>query len=391
MGSPRPNRALITAREAKGYSQRGLAAHARAKGLELGLVVPELDAVAKQIYRLERGTTARPGEDFYLPALCAALGRTAAELFGEAAAVPPPARAAGWRVMSRKYMPVFVGADTAAQLATDAELVDRVCDWLLTRAGTLTFPGGHCRVTVFGFGVVVVELVEKRTFSSIAELAVWRKTSYRSAQADVPELLGARWSALTGVEPAYVLSSYQLVDQHWQGEDLHTAMRLLSAPAVLLERRDGDPNAEALAQAEVAERACFRDGFTRPDIATFGIEGVSIGYASWSGVSYLPLSPGRAVDPEDLATFETVVQALWCYTHMISVAVEAGKDPVVPEAFGWRFLRACVSHLTSARPQETGQDRMMRDAILSSSRLATQLVDACAVLHDVAPPLTGRR
>ena len=159
---------------------------------------------------------------------------------------------------------------------------------------------------------------------------------------------------------------------------------------MLLERRDGDLGPEALAQAEVAERVCLRDGFNRPDIATFGIEGVSVGYASWSGVSYLPLCPGRAVDPEDLATFETVVQALWCYTHVISVAVEAGEDPVVPEAYGWRFLRACVSHLTSARPQETGPDRMAKDAILRSSRLATQLADVCVVLRDVAP-LAGRR
>lgn len=392
MGSSRPNRALIAAREAKGYSQRSLAAHAREKGLELGLaVVPELDAVCKQVYRLERGTTARPGEDFYVPALCAALGRSASELFGEAVAVPASARTAGWRVVSRKYVPVVVGAEAAALLATDAQLVERVCDWLPVRVGILDGGGeGRCTVSVFGFGVVVVELVEEQTFSSIAELAVWRRTSYRRALTRVPELLSVRWPALVDTEAAYVLSTFQLVDQHWQGEDLHTAMRLLSAPAVLLERRDGEPGAEALAQAEVAERACLRDGFTRPDIDTFGIEGVSIGYASWSGVSYLPLSPSRAVDPEDLATFETVVQALWCYTHLISAAVQAGQDPVVPDGYGWRFLRACLSHLISARPQETGQDRMMRDAILSTSRLVAQLTDAHAVLRDV-PPLPGRR
>lgn len=84
------------------------------------------------------------------------------------------------------------------------------------------------------------------------------------------------------------------------------------------------------------------------------------------------------------------MQALWCYTNMISEVIENGNDPIVPESYGWRFLRACLSRLTAARPRETGQQRMMKDAILNTSRLTTQLVDAHTILRDMAQ-LAGRR
>lgn len=390
MSGPKPNRAFIAAREAKGYSQRTLAARAREAGLRLDLPVPELEAICKQVYRLERGTIARPGEDFYLPALCAALSRSAAELFGEAAPVAAVDRANGWRVTSRKYAPIWIGSAAAAELAEDTRFVDGAHEWMAVKSTRLPCSAGACTLSVFGFGVLVAEIVEELVFTSVAEFAVWRKSSYRTASDQLASCIGGLWPQLERNQPAYVLSTYRLHDQHWQGEDFHTALRLLCAPAVLLERHGGVPGAEVLARAEVAERVCFRDGFNRPDIETFGIDGVALGYASWSGVSYFAIAPARAISEDELASFQHVVQALWCYTNMISEVVENGDDPVVPDEYGWRFVRACLSRLTSARPRESGQHRMMRDAILSTSRLTTQLVDAHAILRDLAP-LAGRR
>lgn len=390
MADPRPNRALIAAREAKGYSQRQLAARARDAGLQLRLPAPELDAICKQIYRLERGTIARPGDDFYLPALCAALERPAPELFGEATPIAPADRGRGWRVSSRKYVPIYLGADAAANLANDNRFRERACEWMTAQVTEVPYPEGTCTLTLFDFGVMVAEIVEELVFNSVAEFAVWRKASYRAARERIGILISERWPVLGEQRPSYVLSTYRLLDQHWRGEDLHTAMRLLSVPSVLLERHDGDPCEQILAKAEVAERVCFRDGFNRPDIETFGIDGVAAGYASWSGVSYLAICPARAISADEMASFQTVVQALWCYTNMISEVVEAGEDPVVPDAYSWRFVRACLSQLTSARPRETGQHRIMKDAILTTSRLTTQLVDAHAILRDLAP-LVGRR
>lgn len=390
MAGSRPNRALIAAREAKGYSQRTLAAHAREAGLRLDLPAPELEAICKQIYRLERGTTARPGEDFYLPALCAALGRSAAELFGEAAPVAAVDRANGWRVTSRKYAPIWIGSAAAAELAEDARFSNCAHEWMDAKSTRLPYSGGTCTLSLFPFGVLVAEIVDDLVFTSVAEFAVWRKSSYRATRDQLARCVGELWPQLEQTQPAYVLSTYRLHDQHWHGEDLHTALRLLCAPAVLLERHVGDPSEQVLARAEVAERVCFRDGFNRPDIETFGIDGVALGYASWAGVSYFAIAPARAIGEDEMASFQNVVQALWCYTNMISEVVENGDDPVVPDEYGWRFIRACLSRLTSARPRESGQHRMMRDAILSTSRLTTQLVDAHAILRDLAP-LVGRR
>lgn len=390
MAENKPNRALIAAREAKGYSQRQLAAHARDAGLRLRLPAPELDAICKQIYRLERGTIARPGDDFYVPALCAALGRTPPELFGEATPVAAADRVRGWRVISRKYVPIYLGPGGAAVIAADTQLTTCEREWMSVQAVQVPYPDARCTLNLFGFDVLVAEIVEELVFTSVAEFAVWRRTSYRTARERVAALVSCRWPQLDQHQPTYVLSTYRLLDQHWHGDDLHTAMRLLCAPGVLLERHVGDPSEEVLARAEVAERVCFRDGFNRPDIETFGIDGVAVGYASWAGVSYLALSPARAISEEEMASFQIVVQALWCYTNMIAGVVEAGDDPVVPNEYGWRFVRACLSRLTSARPRENAQHRMMRDAILSTSRLTTQLVDAHAILRDLAP-LVGRR
>ncbi|MGH3616309.1 MAG: hypothetical protein ACRDRK_27685 [Pseudonocardia sp.] len=388
--TPKPNRALIAAREAKGYSQRTLAAHAREAGLRLDLPAPELDAICKQVYRLERGSIARPGEDFYVPALCAALGRTASELFGEPVPVAAADRSKGWRVTSRKYAPMWIGSEAAVELAMDSRFTDCAREWMAAKELRLPHDEGACNLTLFGFGVLVAEIVEEMVFTSIAEFAVWRKASYRAARHALATRVAERWPRLEPVQAAYVLSTHRLHDQHWHGQDLHTALRLVCAPSVLLERHVGDPDEQVLARAEMAERVCFRDGFNRPDIETFGIAGVALGNASWAGVSYLALAPARAIGEEEMASFQNVVQALWCYTNMISGLVEDGEDPVLPDEYGWRFIRACLSRLTAARPTESGQHRMMRDAILSTSRLTAQLVDAHAILRDLAP-LVGRR
>jgi hypothetical protein len=387
-GRCRPNRALIAAREAKGYSRNQLAARVRAAGRELGLPAPELDAIGKQLYRLERGVTTRPGGDFYLPALCSALGLSAAELFAEH--VPAaPTDDAGLVITSHKFIPVYVGAEAAAAIGADESCEASTCEWLPSRRATIPLDLGPCTLTVFEFGVVVAHLVEEQRFDSLAELAVWRRQSYPVAREQVFEQLRARWPSI--VEPPhYVLSAYWLSEPHWSGDDLETALRILCAPSALLARKDGQSLDDMLVAAEVAERACFRDGFHHPEIKQFGVAGASIGHASWAGVSYLPLAPDRALTPDELVTFETVVQALWCYTNMIAAVVEDGDDPVVPDQYSWRFLRACHSRLTSARPRETGQHRMMKDAILATSRLPGQLLDAHAVLRDL-DHLVGRR
>ena len=183
--------------------------------------------------------------------------------------------------------------------------------------------------------------------------------------------------------PTSVQSTFWLNQQPpWAGNDLRTGMRLLSCPGLLIDRAPGLTDAERLAAAQDAERACFGDGFDPPVLEGFGLSGVAIGYASWAGVSYLPIAPTRAIPAADLHRFETVVQALWCYTHTISTSTEQNQNPTILHEHGWSFLRGCHSRLTIAHPRESSQHRNMRDAILSTSRLPAQLLEASTILRD---------
>ncbi|SFX72796.1 hypothetical protein OH786_02685 [Streptomyces atratus] len=65
---------------------------------------------------------------------------------------------------------------------------------------------------------------------------------------------------------------------------------------------------------------------------------------------------------------QQTVQALWCFTRQIQQMIEDGQDPSMPEQYGWRFLRAAYSRLTTARAQETAQHVLMREAIMHRPR-----------------------
>jgi hypothetical protein len=179
-----------------------------------------------------------------------------------------------------------------------------------------------------------------------------------------------------------VLSAYWLSRPKWAGEQLDTAVRLLAMPSVLLDRDPCD-NRTLLHGAELVERTLLSDhNVDRTDLTPFGSRGVSIGYASWSGIAYHPVAPRRALTEDDLVACELLVQAIWCFTHETLRQVELGADPVVPASFGWRFLRGVRSRLTAPRPLETGQHASMRDAVLLTSRLSQQMDAAMDALRE---------
>ena len=155
----------------------------------------------------------------------------------------------------------------------------------------------------------------------------------------------------------------------------------MCVPSILLDRLQDD-DAVLLARAEVAERAHLRTGFTHPDIIEFGVPGVAIGCASWSGVVYAPLAPARALHPHELVTLEVVAQSLWCYTAHLLDAAARGEDLTLSPRYGWRFLRTWRARLLTARPTETGQVRMMRDAVLATCGLLNRLDEAQDLLRD---------
>lgn len=378
-GNPLPNRALIEARKDLGLGQRRLAVRCQEVGLRQDRQPPDVDSIERAIRRIERGEVQRPRGDFYVPTLCEVLGKTPMELFGEAAAVRTPGST--FTVTSHKFAPVFIGAEDAAELIRCGIFVSDTCEWMSTNTSDLAHPSGRCTATVFDFGVLVFHITENCSFASVAELAVWRRLSHQTARSWADETTRKQWPTLEG-NPQYVLSTYWIDEHCWQPDDLRTAIRLLCVPSVLLSRATNSSDEALMAGAEIAERSQFREGFDPPNVTAFGVDGVSLGYASWSGVAYLPLSPTRALSPDELVEFETLVQALWCYTETVATIVQEGKDPMMPEAYSWRFLRGCRSRLASARPRETNQVRLMRDAILTTSRVTSQLTDAEVILRE---------
>jgi hypothetical protein len=119
-----------------------------------------------------------------------------------------------------------------------------------------------------------------------------------------------------------------------------------------------------------------------PDVVSFGVHGVSTGHAGWSGVAYAPHAPERALTLQKLVACELTVQALWCFSLQTQKLVEDGRDPTTPEGYGWRFLRAAGSRLTTARATETAQHCLMREAIMKTSGLPERLRAAQDALRD---------
>jgi hypothetical protein len=84
----------------------------------------------------------------------------------------------------------------------------------------------------------------------------------------------------------------------------------------------------------------------------------------------------RAHSKLDVAIF------VWCFTRQIQQMIEDGQDPSMPEQYGWRFLRAAYSRLTTARAQEAAQHVLMREAIMKTSGLAERLRAAQDALRE---------
>ncbi|PJN32256.1 hypothetical protein CG747_43615 [Streptomyces sp. CB02959] len=294
---------------------------------------------------------------------------------------PGPSAAAEMSVDSHKFLPVFIGSDRAHRLRTQMT-GETPPDWLESCSAIVAHPHAPtCTLHVFACGVVVFHILQPRKPASLTELAVWRYRSYASdlpwARAKIHDLLGEHHPH--GPNPEYVLSLYWLTAGPWIGSQYDTAMRLLSTPSVLVDR--SAPGGPVPLDGAV-EESLLATGFDHPDIVSFGVRGVSTGYAGWSGVSYAALSQERSLTVEELVSCELIVQALWCYTHHIQQRIEEGSDPSTPDRYGWRFLRAANSRLTTARAQETAQHCLMREAIMRTSGLAERLRAAQEALRE---------
>jgi hypothetical protein len=244
-------------------------------------------------------------------------------------------------------------------------------------------------VHIYACGVAVVHLEEHHHPQSLTDLALWRYRTYRKepdwAGKWVAHLLDRHADGMhqpaQSLAPQYVLSAYELRTHTWSSAGLDTALQLLATPSVLVNRQNP---ADVVPLGPGVEEAKFRDGWTHPEAITFD-GGVSRGVVGWSGVSYHPQADERALTMSQIVALELDVQALWALSSHILHTIEDGHDPVMPTAYGWRFLRSAYFRLTTARPTETAQHRVMREAILATSELPDRLRAAQEALRDSNP------
>ncbi|MER6826557.1 hypothetical protein ABT352_11265 [Streptosporangium sp. NPDC000563] len=375
-----PNNVLVAKRQALGWSRNRAARELERAGRDRGLSVPELGTIEKALYRHETGRTACR-DPLYVELYCLVYEATIQDLFGE---IEPasPANGEAFGVRSHKFVAAYIGAEQVDALIARGVVAEHPpqCG-LECHAADIAHAEGERRLYVWPFGVAIFHVVEELELPNIARLAVWRRKTY----ARELEWASGYLSDLTGalVEASYVLSTYWLHQPSWPGHEMDAALRIMCAPRVLLER-DSEATEASLAHAELVERSLLAEGYEPAEMIPFGIKGISIGYASWSGVVYCPTAPRRALAEDELVTIELATQAMWAYCEHINRQVEQGMDPEVPEPYSWRFLRGVRSRLTNARPQETGQHRSMRTAILDTSGLIGHLSQAIDILRETS-------
>lgn len=370
-----PNHVLQDLRKSRGWGRPRLAKELHQYCLSRQWPSPGEENLRKQIYRLESGHVRSP-DKFYSRLYCQFFERTAHELFGE---TKPSFGASGsFSLTSHKFIPVYVGEDAAARLAEEAD--DAAGQWTTCHTTSIESEDGDVYTKyIWPFGVVVYHLTEQLTPESVAEVAVWRRLSYPEHIDWATQRLERKIGTQPTLEP-YVLSAYWVHAVPWDEARNETALRLLCIPRALTERADSDTPSRA--HAELVEQSLVREGFDHPEITEFGMQGISLGFASWSGVVYHPTAPTRALTEQDLVSCELSVQAAWSYCNYIRSEVEIGRDPQVSEKYGWRFVRGLRSRLTTERPQETSQHRSMREAIIETSGLSRHLDQAVETLRE---------
>jgi hypothetical protein len=358
---------------ALGWSRERLACEFERLGTEWAVATPSRDALKKAIYRHETGRS-EVIDELYRRLYCAALNATGQDLFGAVEFVNRGRTAPTFDVTSHKFTPVFVGTEAVRMFAAGSEAGSG--RWADSWSREVPHSFGTCTAHAFAWGTLVFHLVEDLGLSSLAELALWRGNTHQREIAWAAK--AAAELTNVGTDAAYVLSVFWMNEPIWDGGHLDTAMRLLCTPATLV------PTQRAtLERAQLVEERFLNDGYEADHLVNFGIHGTSIGYASWAGVSYFPLTQGHALQADSVVEFETVVQALWCYCDHLREHVAQGREPEVSPAFDWRGLRSIRARLVGARARESTQEARMRSAIINTSELAEHLDQTIVMLQDL--------
>ncbi len=382
--SPRqPNNVLAECRTALKLSHEKLAYLVREKAREGRIQIGTLDSVTRHIKRIEAGHVRDPSA-VYKNLLCAVLKKTEAALFGTVSQYGKYADSLNssssdqvdlCQIRNHKLIPAFIGANLAERVIDDLAMRGTSIHSIRCYHCSLSHPRNDVSADlwIWPFGVALFHLVEEVEFSNLAHLAIWHRRVYDEQMSWVNETI--KYLLKSDASAQYAMPINWVTRSAWTKSRIGTALRILSAPRILLQRTAHTESSD-LAHAELVERALFQDGLGQFDSSEFGIEGISAGVASWSGVVYLAIAPHRALSESEILTYERTVQAAWSYCDWIRSQVETGNAPNVRPEHGARLLRALRSIVTNPRPEESSQIYPLRIAILKTSGITEHLNQA---------------
>jgi DNA-binding winged helix-turn-helix (wHTH) protein len=247
---------------------------------------------------------------------------------------------------------------------------------------------------IFPWGVGVWYEQEVLHFASITEYALRRRQRYRQLLREPNELMTATqdvidgitvgrhaaphlWTSVVGRFP-YVLSAVDVRRHNWADQSLRHALKLVCSPRVLCPEDAAPDPGEQLA----AESRYLAGGFEHADLRSFGLHDRRIGYASWAGVSLLDKSPSQPSLASLLVDYEMALQATWALGHCLtSVHAHSPRRPSGVLKKLARTLRETTSRLSAVGPTDPLELRTMLEAVLTTSRLESQVTEVCRALH----------
>jgi DNA-binding XRE family transcriptional regulator len=231
--------------------------------------------------------------------------------------------------------------------------------------------GDHTLI-IFPFMVAILHEVHAVAHPNFTSLAAWRRDQIeRRGDAVESYIAGVDKSMRIASLDPYCLACL-VVDDLPMTDDVSKdrAIEILSCPSVLLtdgyddDELDGDRETQLLTSTERIT-----------DARSFGLSDSHFGWASWAGVALHLKNRSQQQLVSELVRLEVQLQAVWCYASHI---VGTGRAP--SEMHGEDFLRAMRRQLAAPNATEHTSRRLLREAIVETSRVRDIIGDALDAL-----------
>jgi len=275
------------------------------------------------------------------------------------------------------FVPVFLGEEAHGRIAGIA----KKSEW--GDYTELEYETG--RLCICRSGVGVWHIRRTQEFTSLSEVAVWRRSLYH-------EILGGKHlikkltsQLIKGVDDRspirshighieYALSAVVLTNSVAKNErTARNVLKVLASPSTL-EATDESKKADSLE----LERRFLENGIETPEGSEFGLPGRDLGFATWDGVAYSDNEGGQGPLAGKLVEFEVAVQSLWwlCKCLIDSRSRITNKDGETVRKY-LAEVRHRYAALRAIGSMESQSQRTMIEAILKTSRIG-EMVDEAA-------------